>query len=164
MSHYCDTCGTELVEKDHEEGVFPYCSACQVYKYPHFSVAMSTILLNPEQDRLLLIKQGGKEGYILTAGYVSLGESVEETVVREVQEELGLSVTESRFLRSRYYEPSKTLMMNFVSVVASEDYVLKVDEVDQADWFSFCEAKKAIRSNSLAEQFLLSYLQEASKA
>lgn len=121
------------------------------------------MILNPSKDRLLLIQQGGKAGYILTAGYVSLGEAVEETVVREVQEELSLLVTETRFLRSRYYEPSNTLMMNFISVVDSEHYSLKLDEVDLATWFTFSEAKKAIRPNSLAEQFLLGYLDESER-
>lgn len=159
MSQYCEECGTELIKKEHEEGIYPYCASCLQYKYPHFSVAMSTMILKPSKDRLLLIKQGGA-GDILTAGYVSLGESVEATVIREVAEELGLLVTDTRFLGSRYYESSNTLMVNFITVVASEEYVLKIDEVDQATWFTFSQVKEAIRFSSLAEQFLLSYLGE----
>lgn len=157
---YCDSCGTSVVIREHEEGPLPYCSSCQQFKFPTFSVAMSTMILNPQKDRLLLLKQGGRHEYILTAGYVSLGESVEETVVREVQEELSLEVVEARFLRSRYYEPSNTLMMNFVSIVATETVVLKVDEVDEATWFTFEEAKAAIKPHSLAAAFLFAYLAE----
>lgn len=156
--NYCETCGTKLKLQQHEEGMISFCETCQNFVFPKFSVAMSTMILNQEKNRLLLIKQGKKEGYILTAGYVSLGESAEETVCREVKEELSLTVSETRFLQSRYYEKTNTLMLNFVSIVEDGDFRLKEDEVDEATWFTFEEAKKAIRPNSLAEFFLLSFL------
>lgn len=158
--NYCETCGTKLKLQQHEDGMIPFCETCQNFVFPKFSVAMSTMILNQEKNRLLLIKQGKKEGYILTAGYVSLGESAEETVCREVKEELSLIVSETRFLQSRYYEKTNTLMLNFVSVVEDEDFTLKEDEVDEATWFTIEEAKKAIRPNSLAEFFLLSFLNQ----
>lgn len=159
--NYCETCGTKLIVKQHEEGLIPFCETCQTFVFPKFSVAMSTMILNQEKNRVLLIKQGKKEGYILTAGYVSLGESAEDTVRREVKEELSLNVIEAQFLRSRYFEKTNTLMLNFVSIVEDDDFTLKIDEVDEATWFTFDEATKAIRSNSLAEFFLLSFLNQA---
>ncbi|WP_314063576.1 hypothetical protein [uncultured Vagococcus sp.] len=72
MNQYCDECGAMLIKKEHEEGIYLYCTSCQQYKSPHFSAAMRTMIHNPSKDRLLLIKQGGV-GDILTAGYVSPG-------------------------------------------------------------------------------------------
>lgn len=162
MAKYCDQCGALLTQKKVEnEGLIPYCQGCEQLKFPKFNVAMSSIILNPQQDKLLLINQYNYPGYILTAGYVSLGEAVEETVRREIKEELGLTVVTAKFLRSEYYPPSQTLMMNFEAIVMVEDFCLN-QEVDEAKWFSFSEAKEAIISGSLAERFLLTYLAEQS--
>ncbi|MBE9389129.1 NUDIX domain-containing protein [Vagococcus salmoninarum] len=121
---------------------------------------MSTIVLNPQKNKILLIKQGGRQQFVLVAGYVTLGEAVETTVRREVLEEVGLKVTEERFLRSSYYEKTNTLMLNFESVVSSEELTIKVNEVDEAQWFTFSEAKAQIIPNSLAECFLLNFLKD----
>lgn len=94
MEKYCKECGEKLIIKKLEgEGNIPYCPKCKEYRFPKFNVAISTIVVNKENDNILLIKQYGRDAYILVAGYVNLGESLEETVVREVKEETGMNVT-----------------------------------------------------------------------
>lgn len=36
MNQYCDECGAKLIKKEHEEGIYPYCTSCQQYKPPIF--------------------------------------------------------------------------------------------------------------------------------
>lgn len=161
IQKYCSKCGGALsVKLVEEEGLIPFCDDCQELRFPTFSTAMSTIVLNPPKNKILLIKQGGRQQFVLVAGYVTLGEAVETTVRREVLEEVGLKVTEERFLRSSYYEKTNTLMLNFESVVSSEELTIKVNEVDEAQWFTFSEAKAQIIPNSLAECFLLNFLKD----
>ena len=107
---------------------------------------------------MLLIKQYGKNDYILVAGYVNKGESAEQTIVREVKEELRLDVIDYEYMRSEYFEKSNTLMMNFISVVEDDDLSNISDEVDKATWFSFEEARQNIKKGSLAEKFLIKIL------
>ena len=83
MTH-CMACGTELMHRYLKgEGIVPYCPQCHDFRFPVFNTAVSMIVLNEHKDQVLLIKQYGRDAYILVAGYVSRGEDVEVTVRRE---------------------------------------------------------------------------------
>ena len=78
---YCEQCGNKLILKNIEkEGEIPYCSSCDKLYFPMFNTAVSMIALNPQKDKILLIKQYGKNRNILVAGYVNKGENAEETI------------------------------------------------------------------------------------
>ena len=64
------------------------------------------------------------------------------------------------FNRSKYYEPSNTLMLNFTCIAESENLDKVTDEVDYAEWFTIEEAEKHIKQDSLAHSFLKMYLEE----
>ena len=150
---YCTVCGTKLEEKYLEhEGWIPYCPTCQAYRFKMFNTACSMIVVSKDFKRTVLIQQYQKKKNILTAGYVNLGESLEETVVREVKEELGISVLKCIYNASEYYEKSNTLMVNFIAVV-EEETIHPNYEVDAFSWFSLEEALAAIAENSLAQKF-----------
>ena len=91
--------------------------------------------------------------HILLAGYVSQGKNAEATVAREIDEELGLKVKSLTFNATKYYERSNSLMINFTVSVSGA--VTPNQEIDDWDWFSIKDAKKAIKDGSLAESFLL---------
>lgn len=158
---YCMECGAKLEERFLErEGMVPYCPSCQAFRFPVFSTAVIMIVMNPAQDRILLIQQYGRPSYILVAGYVSKGEGAEHAVRREVKEELGLNVVSVHYNRSEYFEPSNTLMLNFTCIVDDESLDGMTDEVDLATWFTIDEACENIRPGSLARKFLTTYVQE----
>lgn len=163
---YCYECGTKLMDKYLEgEGMIPYCEKCGQYRFPIFNTAVSMEVLSPSQDKVILIQQYGKTRNILVAGYVNRGESAEEAVVREVKEELGLEVGHIRFNKSKFYAGSNTLMVNFSCVASSEDLSgCKMDEVDYARWYSLDEARESVYHDSLAEEFLLHYLDHRSES
>ena len=114
------------------------------------------IVMNREHTKVILIRQYGKPYNVLVAGYVSCGEDAEDTVKREVFEEIDMTVLDMHFNRSHYYAPSNTLMLNF-TVTVSEDEAHPNWEVDSWRWFSIEEAEKAIKPGSLAEAFLKGY-------
>ena len=154
MTHCCE-CGTKLIMKECPgEGMVPYCETCGEFRFPIFSSAISTAVLNPAQDKILLIKQYGRDFYVLLAGYINKGESAEQALVREVKEEAGLTINGWQLMKTSYFGPSNTLMINFVSMADSEDLSGVTEEVDEAKWFTFDEALENIVHNSLAEMFL----------
>ncbi|WP_431090700.1 NAD(+) diphosphatase [Paenibacillus sp. 8b26] len=158
---YCYECGTKLMVKECEgEGPIPYCNTCQVFRFPIFSTAISTAVINRQRDKVLLIQQYNIKDFILLAGYVNKGESAEQTLVREVMEEVGLHVDEYKYMRSGYFDRTHTLMLNFVSIVNDDKLDVLSAEVDQARWFTLDEAKQVILKNSLAETFLLNIIQK----
>lgn len=162
--NYCTHCGTKLISKVcNTEGYIPYCPTCEEFRFPTFNTAISTAILNPAKDKILLIQQYGKKQNILLAGYVNKGEDAEDALIRETKEEVGLTITSYQFMKSKYYEPSNTLMLNFLSVANTEDLSGMTNEVDMANWFSFKEAREKIKKNSLAEFFLKNILDQLEK-
>ncbi len=156
--NYCMQCGSKLVRKYLEgEGEVPYCECCKDYRFPVFNTAVSMVVTNAARDRIVLIKQYGRDRYILVAGYVNKGEDAEMAVAREVREELGLHVSEVHFNHSRYFARSNTLMLNFTAVVDNMD-VHENREIDSYRWFSYEEARENISRPSLAGDFLDGYL------
>lgn len=160
MKH-CIECGTLLIEKELEkEGIIPFCPTCNQFRFPIYNTAVSMIVVDRKNKKILLIQQYGKPFYILVAGYVNRGESVESAVVREVKEETGLDVTEYHFNKSKFFEASNTLMINFTCYVDDIDALNTNEEIDCFAWFEFEEAKIQIKDGSLAEEFLLYFIDD----
>ena len=160
-NNYCRECGTKLVPRELEnEGIVPYCPKCEQYRFPQYNVAVSMIVVNEEKDEILLIQQYGRPSYILVAGYVGRGESLEDAVAREVREETGMTVSHMKFNRTQFFEKSDTLMCNFTAFVKDSSELDTNYEIDSYSWFTRDEARANIRPNSLAEYFLVSYLDE----
>ena len=163
-STHCRKCGAKLIEKEMKnEGIVPYCPECEEYRFPQYNVAVSMIVVNKSKDEILLIQQYGRPSYVLVAGYVNRGESLEDAVRREIKEETGMTVTELKFNRTQFFERSESLMCNFTAFVEDDSEMDPNYEIDKYSWFSREGARENIRPDSLAEFFLNSYLDEAKK-
>lgn len=154
---FCKECGEKLTLRFCEdEGLVPYCNRCEAFKFPQFNLAVSLVVTNREQNKVLLAKHTNQEDYILFAGYVKRGETAEKTVVRELKEETKLTVLKYKYMLSRYHEARDVLMLNYIAVIdENEKPTLKEDELQEVSWFSLEEAEEKIKKNSTAEYFLL---------
>lgn len=155
---YCYTCGEKLIEKECfncgvSDGILPYCPKCGEFRFPFFNSAVSMVIFNADYSKILLIRQYGRDINILVAGYVNKGETLEEALVRELKEEVGLEPLSFKFNESKYFEKSNSLISNFIVQAKDEEFTLN-PEVDFAQWYSLDEAKAAVYKNSLAEHFL----------
>lgn len=158
---YCQECGTALVDKELEnEGIVPFCPKCGQYRFPMYNVAVSMIVIDRKTDRILLIRQYGRPYFILVAGYVNRTEPLEDAVAREIMEETGMTVSAIRYNRTRFFEPSNTLMCNFTAFVDDASKLHTNEEVDSYEWFTKDEARRNIKEGSLAAYFLNTYLDE----
>ena len=163
-STHCRKCGAKLIEKEMKnEGIVPYCPECEEYRFPQYNVAVSMIVVNKSKDEILLIQQYGRPSYVLVAGYVNRGESLEDAVRREIKEETGMTVSELKFNRTQFFERSESLMCNVTAFVEDDSEMDPNYEIDKYSWFSREGARENIRPDSLAEFFLNSYLDEAKK-
>ena len=152
---YCPHCGTELIKKEiGDEGLIPFCEKCSVPLWDMFTTCIITAVVN-EYDEVALLKQSylTSASYVCVAGHMKIGEAAEETVVREVKEELGLDVERLNFVKTYPYEQKEMLMLGFKAEVKKADFVYS-QEVDSAKWFAFDEALENIREGSIAWQLV----------
>lgn len=161
---YCRECGQKLSLRFCEnEGLIPYCDKCESYMFPQFSVAVSMVVTNRAQDKILLAKHVEDEDFILFAGYIKKGENAEKTIPREIKEELGMNVVKTKFMSTRYYQKKDVLMLNFIVIVEDSPIKLKTDEIAEARWCSHEEALRLIRKGTTAEYFLTNAVRELKK-
>lgn len=158
----CFECGHPLEMRDlAHEGMTPYCPQCDEFRFPIFNTAVSMVVLNKTEDKILMIQQYGRNSNILVAGYVNKGESAEQALARELKEEIGRLIIKHRYLKSEYFSKSNTLIWNFAVVIDSEDLSGVSDwEVDKAQWFTFDEAVLNVKQDSLAQRFLDNFIKE----
>ncbi|MGM9970254.1 MAG: NUDIX domain-containing protein [Anaeroplasma sp.] len=156
---YCWECGTKLEEKLLEhEGIIPFCSKCNKYRFPFFSAAVSVVILNKEKTKTLLVKQYGTGKNRLVAGYINQGESAEHALIREMQEEIGVTPIAYKFQKSMYYEKSNTLLFNFYAIVDS--LVINPNyEIDEYNWYNVEDGLEELKESILAKEFYKYYLE-----
>ena len=152
---YCPHCGEKLIKKEiGDEGLIPFCETCSIPLWDMFTTCIITAVVNDE-DEVALIKQSylTTQTHVCVAGHMKIGESAEETVIREVKEEIGLDVEELEFVHTYPYEQKEMLMLGFKAKVKKADFALS-QEVATAKWFKFDEALENIREGSIAWQLV----------
>lgn len=155
--NYCPVCGTKLHPKDQpHEAPALYCDRCGEYRFPLFSAAVAVTVLDEAGENMILIRQYGDPDPVLVAGYIDKGESAEDAVIREVNEELGMTVQQLSFVRSRYYAPSETLMFHYTASVRGKSAAPNW-EVEAWEWVPVESALALVKPGGLAETFLLDY-------
>jgi len=147
---WAESCKKEIGD----EGIIPYCAHCQIPLWDLFTTAVICAVVN-EKNEVVLLRQDyvSTTNYVCVAGVMKLGESAEETVVREVKEELGLTVEDVAYIKSYPYEKKDMLMLGFRASVKKDELVLS-GEVDSAEWFPFEEALGQLREGSIAWQLV----------
>ena len=111
------------------------CANCCNMVYP--TIAPAVIVGVTNGDKLLMTRYaaGPTKKYALIAGFAEIGETFEETVVREVMEEAGLKVKNIRYYKSQPWPFSGSLLMGFFCELDGPDtIVMYKDELDEAVW------------------------------
>ncbi len=148
---YCPHCGSSLVLKEiGDEGKIPYCETCKIPLWDMFTTSVICAVVNEEKE-IALLRQDyvSVSSYVCVAGIMKLGESAEDTVRREVEEEIGQKAERVRYIRSYPFEKKEMLMLGFRADVKKKEWKLS-GEVDSAKWFPLEEALGQIREGSIA--------------
>lgn len=133
-NRYCGKCGSATELRKEERGIV--CSGCGLVSYPKISPAV--IVAITCKNRILLAKGKNYKGdfYALIAGYVDIGESIEETVVREVKEEVGLDIKNLKYYKSQPWPFSASIMLGFTAEADdTQQIVIDEKEIAEAGWF-----------------------------
>ena len=131
---FCGACGHENIHDKKERMML--CPACGNTQYPRISPAVIVAVRNGE--KLLLSKYAGRNHtrYALIAGFAEIGETLEETVKREVMEEVGLKVKNVHYYKSQPWALSGSLLSGFYCDLDGDDQItLDETELAVAEWF-----------------------------
>ena len=134
----CGACGAEMTDSARERA--RVCPECGAVVYPRINPAV--IVAVCDGDRLLLTRYRGRpfKSYALVAGFNEIGESIEDTVRREVREETGVGVKNLRFYRSQPWVFTDSLLMGFFADLdGSGEICIEADELAEAGWFDRSE-------------------------
>lgn len=148
---YCPHCGTKLTEREiGDEGLIPYCDSCEVPLWDMFTTSVICAVCN-EYHEIALLRQDyvSTANYVCVAGIMKLGESAEETAVREIKEEIGLDVLNLQFIKTYPYEQKEMLMIGFRAEVKKAEFHLS-GEVDAVEWVKDTEAPGKLREGGIA--------------
>jgi NAD+ diphosphatase len=142
---FCSVCGGDNAFV--RAGWLGRCTRCGAEHYPRTDPAV--IVAITDGERLLLGRQAGwpEHRYSTLAGFVEPGESLEQTIVREVREESAVHVLRSRYLASQPWPFPGSLMLGFVAE-AAPDAPVPGDELEDARWFTRAEVDLALRGES----------------
>jgi len=150
---HCPSCAGALHYR--RGGWLGHCEGCGLDHYPRTDPAV--IVAITDGERLLLGRQAGwpARRYSTLAGFVEPGETLEQTIAREVMEESGVRVRRSRYLGSQPWPFPSSLMLGFVAE-AEPDAPQADQELEDVRWFPREEVGAALRGETVDDGLLLS--------
>ena len=161
---FCGRCGEHL-EYSHKERAM-ICPSCGNVVYPKIAPAVIVGILNSSGDKIVMTRYAGREykGHALVAGFCEIGETAEDTVRREVLEEVGLHVRNIRYYKSQPWGFDSNLLFGYYCT-ADEDEPIHMDdgELAKAVWVSRDEIGEEERNLSLTAEMIMHFKEEGDK-
>lgn len=145
---HCARCGgnTHVING----GFARHCDSCGAEHFPRTDPAVIVGVLD-DADRLLL---GGQPSWgnrvSVLAGFVEVGESLEQAIHREIAEEADITIAETRYFGSQPWPFPRSLMVGFFARAASTAICIDADELEHADWMSRDDVRAAVAADGLS--------------
>ncbi|HUL38243.1 MAG TPA: NAD(+) diphosphatase [Thermodesulfobacteriota bacterium] len=132
--HFCGRCGSAVRTKSTERA--KECPQCGLLHFPRLAPAI--IVLVERGGKLLLARSRHfmPGMFSVLAGFVEPGESLEEAVVREVREEVGIDIKDIKYFGSQPWPFPHSLMIGFTATYAGGEIIIDDTEIEEAGWFT----------------------------
>ena len=133
-TRFCKRCGNQMKTKAGPPS--RECPQCGYLSFPRISPAV--IVLVERENQCLLARSPRFKGefYSVLAGFAEPGETLEETVAREVREETGIEVKDIRYFGSQPWPFPDSLMIGFTARYAGGEIRVDGEEIMDARWFT----------------------------
>ena len=149
---FCIQCGNPLeYEEIGDEGKQKYCKHCNKFFFDNPASCVIVTIIN-EKRQVLLLKQNyiSLKNYTLCSGYLKKGDTLEDTVIREVLEETGQHVIYCEYVQSYYFEPKNIILTGFIAHVRASKFSVS-NEVDDLMWVDLEKASDMVeRENNFS--------------
>jgi NAD+ diphosphatase len=160
---YCGKCGSETTQVQYEFAL--QCIPCRMRFYPRIAPCIIVVITDGEN---VLLAQGEKHKeqgwYGAIAGFVESGESAEQAVVREVREEVDISIKNIRYQNSQAWPFPNQLMLGYLADYDSGIIKPAPGEIADAKWFSIYDLPKHPPSISIAGWLIKQYKKQLEEA
>ncbi len=157
---YCGRCGTPTEAASSERA--QVCPECGLTSFPRLSPAIIVRITKGEQILLARNHRFRQGRYSVLAGFVEPGETLEETVAREVREEVGIRVRAIRYFGSQPWPFPNSLMLAFTAEYAEGEIVIDESELAEARWFTRDNLPDLPPHISIARRLVEDYLEQLS--
>lgn len=134
---FCPECEAKLTVKNAgDDGNVPFCTVCGRYWFDTFASCVIILVAN-EQGKIALLKQKylSDKYETFVSGFIKPGETAEETAMREVYEEIGITLKRLVYAGTYWFGSREQLMHGFIGFTDEKNFKLSV-EVDAAEWVS----------------------------
>lgn len=161
-NRYCGRCGKRLVHSGKLRMLS--CPDCGNQVFP--KIAPAVIVGVTDGERILMTKYANREykRYALIAGFTEIGETAEETVRREVMEEVGLSVKNIRYYKSQPWGFDSNLLLGyFCELDDAGDIRLDEEELATAEWVHYRDIPEDAEGLSLTREMMTVFRDGLSK-
>lgn len=163
---FCGACGGPTEPRD--GGHHRACRACGKQLFAKIEPAVIVLIESPDRQRALLARHQGAapDQFSTLAGFVEIGESLEEAVRREVAEEAGVRLATVTYQGSQAWPFPAGLMVGFRAVAAAEDIAVDHEELLEARWFGPDVVAERVasprRRDSIGRYLMRSWLEDVS--
>jgi NAD+ diphosphatase len=165
---YCSRCGTPLPEPDatllQKVELVRICSHCQYRYYPVQTPCIIVVVTRGEYCLLAQHQRSRTGTFTALAGYVESGEPIEQTVQREVFEEVGLTIAQPRYSHSQSWPFPAQLMLGFYAEYQAGEISLQVDEIRAAHWYHYTQLPKTPPEGTIARQLINGFVARCQQA
>ncbi len=156
---YCGRCGTPTRHRPGERA--RECPACGQVHYPRIAPAVMALVRRGNELLLARSPHFPPGMYSALAGFVEPGETLEQTLAREVKEEVGIDVANLRYFASQPWPFPHSLMIAFFADYAGGEITPDPSEIEAADWFTAARLPQALPGKiSISRRLIDAALQE----
>ena len=155
---YCGRCGAQNQHADDERA--QVCPECGLMCFPRLSPAIIVRIERGDQILLARNHRFPPGLFSVLAGFVEPGETLEECVVREVREEVGIEVEEIHYFASQPWPFPNSLMLGFSARYKSGEIQIEASELAEASWYGPDELPGLPMSVSIARRLIDDYLKK----
>lgn len=159
---FCGRCGAR--NDDHPVDRAKVCPECNLVNYPRLSPSIIVLITRGEEMLLARNANWPTNLYSTLAGFVEPGESIEQTVHREVEEEVGLKVRNLRYLGSQSWPFPNSLMLGFHAEYAAGEIVCQENEIADAQWFHYTDLPNVPPGTAISRWLIDDFIEQIKRA
>lgn len=130
---YCGVCGAPTTPHPDQRALI--CTGCQHQYFPRINPCVIMLIVRGREVLLARSARFTSNFFSCLAGFIEVGETPEQTVIREVREEVGIEIENVRYAKSQSWPFPSQLMLGFYADYKSGEITPDAEEIAEAGWF-----------------------------